>query len=52
MYEFITALTKGHLLFKNTKTGFFEVFYNGRRVLEILETDEKEAINNFIKTFN
>lgn len=36
----------GNLL-RNYETGFFEVWHNGRRVWEILNTDEESAVKSF-----
>ena len=34
-------------LIRNEKTGFYEVWHNGRRLYEILTTDEDSAVEAF-----
>ena len=44
--QLIRQSKNGNLL-HNEKTGFFEVWNNGRRYYEILTTDEDSAIKDF-----
>lgn len=44
--QLIRQSNRGNLL-HNEKTGFFEVWHNGRRLYEILNTDEDSAVEAF-----
>lgn len=43
--------SRGGNLLHNEKTGFYEVWRDGRRVMELMETEEKSAVETLAYLF-